>query len=54
MNKRVRFFAEQLLIVFNIFIVFLLLFENKLEVPAWLQPVGRMPVSYTHPEPTRP
>jgi uncharacterized membrane protein len=42
MNKRVRFFAEQLLIVFNIFIVFLLLFENKLEIPAWLQPVGRM------------
>ena len=42
MNKRVRFFAEQLLIVFNIFIVFLLLFESKLEVPAWLQPVGRM------------
>ncbi len=42
MNKRVKLFAEQLLIVFNIFIAFLLLFENKLEVPAWLQPVGRM------------
>jgi uncharacterized membrane protein len=42
MNKRVRFFAEQLLVVFNIFIVFLLLFESKLEIPAWLQPVGRM------------
>ena len=42
MNKRVKFFAEQVLIVFNIFIAFLLLFENKLEIPAWLQPVGRM------------
>ncbi|HRP55629.1 c-type cytochrome domain-containing protein [Agriterribacter sp.] len=42
MNKRVRFFAEQLLVVFNVFIVFLLLFESKLEIPAWLQPVGRM------------
>lgn len=42
MNKKVRFFAEQVLIVFNIFIAFLLLFESKLVVPAWLQPVGRM------------
>lgn len=42
MNKRVKFFAEQLLIVFNVFITFLLVFESKLEVPAWLQPLGRM------------
>ena len=40
--KRIRFFAEQLLIVANIFIVFLLLFEDRLVVPLWLQPVGRM------------
>ncbi|MFT3704103.1 MAG: FN3 associated domain-containing protein [Agriterribacter sp.] len=42
MNKRLFAFAEQLLIVLNIFIVFLLLFESKLVLPYWLQPVGRM------------
>jgi len=42
MNKRIKSFADQLLIVANIFIAFLLVFENKLVVPKWLQPVGRM------------
>jgi len=42
MKKKIRILAEQFLIVANIFIAFLLLFENKLIVPAWLQPVGRM------------
>ncbi|MBS1609073.1 MAG: chitobiase/beta-hexosaminidase C-terminal domain-containing protein [Bacteroidetes bacterium] len=42
MKKKLIAFAEQLLIVANIFIVFLLVFENKLVVPKWLQPVGRM------------
>jgi uncharacterized membrane protein len=42
MNKKVRFFAEQLLIVLNIFIAFLVLFADKLVLPYWLQPVGRM------------
>lgn len=31
-----------LLFALNIFIAFLLLFENKLVIPLWLQPVGRM------------
>ena len=42
MNTRFKVYAEQFLVVLNIFIVFLLLFENKLILPYWLQPVGRM------------
>ena len=42
MKKKIIVLAEQLLIVANIFIAFLLLFESKLIVPTWLQPVGRM------------
>lgn len=42
MNKKVKDIAEQALIVSNIFIVFILLFEDKLIVPLWLQSVGRM------------
>ncbi|HYJ38893.1 MAG TPA: DUF2231 domain-containing protein, partial [Chitinophagaceae bacterium] len=34
--------AENILFVLNVFIVFLLLFGNRVVVPAWLQPVGRM------------
>src|SRR5437868_4512080 len=42
MNKKIQTFAEQLLIVANIFIAFLIIFENKLVIPRWLQPLGRM------------
>ncbi|MGC4036773.1 MAG: FN3 associated domain-containing protein [Chitinophagaceae bacterium] len=42
MKKKIIVFAGQLLIVANIFIAFLLIFENKLHIPVWLQPVGRM------------
>lgn len=42
MHLKFRTFAEQLLIASNIFILFLLLFENKLVIPAWLQTIGRM------------
>ncbi|ULQ54758.1 c-type cytochrome domain-containing protein [Flavihumibacter fluvii] len=42
MNQKVKLYAEQLLIVLNFFIAFLLLFDNKLVLPYWLQPVGRM------------
>ncbi|KAA0992575.1 c-type cytochrome domain-containing protein [Dyadobacter aurulentus] len=42
MHLRFRFFAEQLLVAANIFVLFLLLFESKLVVPAWLQTIGRM------------
>jgi len=42
MNTKLKIFSEQMLVVLNIFIVFLLLFENKLILPYWLQPIGRM------------
>ncbi|WP_138475838.1 c-type cytochrome domain-containing protein [Dyadobacter bucti] len=42
MHLRFKVFAEQLLVASNIFIVFLLLFESKLVIPAWLQTIGRM------------
>lgn len=42
MHLRFRVFAEQLLVASNIVILFLLIFENKLVIPAWLQTVGRM------------
>ncbi|SHF80319.1 c-type cytochrome domain-containing protein [Pedobacter caeni] len=35
-------FAEHVLFAANVFIVFLLAFEDKLEIPYWLQPFGRM------------
>ncbi|WP_026630142.1 c-type cytochrome domain-containing protein [Dyadobacter alkalitolerans] len=42
MHLRFRVFAEQLLVASNIVILFLLIFEDKLVIPAWLQTVGRM------------
>lgn len=42
MNKRLIGLAEQGLFAIGIFILFLLLFANKIAIPAWLQPVGRM------------
>jgi uncharacterized membrane protein len=42
MNTKLRAFSEQVLIVLNIFVLFLLLFSSKLAVPYWLQPLGRM------------
>ena len=42
MHLKLRVFAEQLLVAANIFILFLLLFESKLVIPAWLQTIGRM------------
>ncbi|MCF2489014.1 c-type cytochrome domain-containing protein [Dyadobacter sp. CY347] len=42
MHLRFRVFAEQLLVASNIVILFLLIFESKLVIPAWLQTVGRM------------
>ena len=35
-------FAENLLFALNIFIIFLLFFGNSIEIPRWLQPVGRL------------
>lgn len=34
--------AENVLFALNVFIVFLLVFEDKLILPYWLQPIGRM------------
>ncbi|TDE10265.1 c-type cytochrome domain-containing protein [Dyadobacter psychrotolerans] len=42
MHIRLKRFAGQLLFASNIFIAFLLLFENKLVIPFWLQTIGRM------------
>lgn len=42
MNKKLIGFAEQALFASSIFIVFLLLFNNRFAVPLWLQPMGRM------------
>lgn len=42
MNQKVKLFAEQVLVVFILLIAFLLLFEEKLVLPYWIQPVGRM------------
>ncbi|GAB2800943.1 hypothetical protein GCM10027275_53720 [Rhabdobacter roseus] len=42
MNYKAKGIAEQVLIAANVFILFILIFEEKLEVPLWLQPLGRM------------
>lgn len=42
MKRNLHGFARNLLFAFNIFIIFLLIFEDKIIVPYWLQPIGRM------------
>jgi uncharacterized membrane protein len=42
MNIRQRNVGNHLLFCINIFICFLLLFENRLELPSWLQATGRL------------
>lgn len=41
-------YKESLLFAMNIFIAFLLLFESRLVIPQWLQPVGRMHTMILH------
>jgi len=41
-KTRYQGFAENLLFVLNIFIIFFLLFGDGIVIPKWLQPVGRM------------
>jgi uncharacterized membrane protein len=48
MNSTTRRIGEQALIVFNIFIAFLLIFADKLVVPYWLQPAGRLHTLMLH------
>lgn len=42
MKSTLKSFAGNILFTLNIFIIFLLLFENLLVVPHWLQAIGRM------------
>ncbi|TAE34556.1 MAG: cytochrome C [Cytophagales bacterium] len=42
MNKRIIQIAEQALFAIVIFVLVLLLFEDRIVVPVWLQPLGRM------------
>ena len=42
MNQKFRLIGGQLLIVLNIFVLFLLLFAKDIVLPFWLQPLGRM------------
>jgi uncharacterized membrane protein len=42
MNCGLKRLAEQILFACNVLIAFLLLFEDKLVIPTWLQTVGRM------------
>lgn len=42
MKSTFKGFAGNVLFVLNIFILFLLVFEDKLVIPQWLQPLGRM------------
>ncbi len=42
MNSSVKGLAGNVLFTLNIFIIFLLLLENSLVIPHWLQPIGRM------------
>jgi predicted CXXCH cytochrome family protein len=48
MNKTLKRIAENFLFAANIFILFLLLFENKMVFPAWLQSIGRMHPMFLH------
>ena len=48
MNARLRQAAVQGLIVLNIFVLFLLLFSDRIVLPYWLQPVGRLHLMLLH------
>ncbi|GAB3707771.1 chitobiase/beta-hexosaminidase C-terminal domain-containing protein [Spirosoma flavus] len=42
MQKKLVNVAEQCLFASAVFILFLLVFENRIAIPVWLQPIGRM------------
>ena len=48
MNAKLTQAGERILIIFNIFILFLVLFTNKLVLPYWLQPAGRLHTLVLH------
>ncbi|GAB3263347.1 chitobiase/beta-hexosaminidase C-terminal domain-containing protein [Larkinella harenae] len=48
MTKRVKSLAEQALFASAVFILFLLLFESRIVVPAWVQSIGRMHPLFLH------
>lgn len=48
MRQKLTLIAEQLLLGLQLFALFLLLFSNKLELPYWLQPAGRLHPALLH------
>jgi uncharacterized membrane protein len=48
MKERLYVYAGNFLFALNFFILFILLFESRLQIPPWLQPVGRMHVLLLH------
>jgi len=48
MKERIHTYAGNFLFALNIFIIFILLFESKLEIPLWLHPIGRMHLLLLH------
>jgi uncharacterized membrane protein len=42
MNNKYRIIAERLLLVLNVLLLYFLLLEKFVEIPYWLQPIGRL------------
>lgn len=42
MKSNLKGYAENLLFALNVFILFLVVFESRISIPIWLQPLGRM------------
>ena len=48
MKERLHAYAGNFLFALNIFIIFILFFESRLEIPLWLHPFGRMHLLLLH------
>jgi uncharacterized membrane protein len=48
MRKRIVEFSQQALFALNVLIVFFLIFDGYLEIPGWLQVLGRMHPMFVH------
>jgi len=48
MKLVIKRIAENCLFAADVFILFLVLFESKMIIPAWLQSVGRMHPMFLH------
>ena len=42
MKKSLKGYLEGFLFLFNILLVFLLIFENYIQIPVWMFPLGRL------------